>query len=64
LPPAKKKHLYGIIQQNKQHYGKRSHEFTEAVDTLGEYCSPEESWNIVAPQTEQARSDEVKEGAY
>ena len=56
--------MYGIIQQNKQHYGKRSHEFTEAVDTLGEYCSPEESWNIVAPQTEQARSDEVKEGAY
>ena len=51
------------IRENQRRFEKHVEEVTEAIQDLEEFGPSEESWNTLAPQTEQSRTEENEEGA-
>ena len=51
-----------IVQENRSKFEKHAEDVEQAVEMLDECGPPEESWNILAPQTEQNRIEELQEG--
>ena len=53
---------YDAIQQNRQNYEHHTEELEEVLHDIEENGIPDDNWVTIAPQTEQARSEEEIEG--
>ena len=52
-----------IIEANRERFEHHVEEVNEAIDNLAENGPPDEGWGNLAPQTEQLRDEERREGA-
>ena len=50
------------IQDNRQAFEQHTEEVTSAIENLEEFGPPEDSWDVLAPQTEQFRTQDMAEG--
>ena len=51
-----------IVQEKRNKFEKHAEDVELAVEMLDECGPPGESWNVLAPQTEQHRIEEIQEG--
>jgi hypothetical protein len=52
-----------IIKQNRAVFEQHTNHVSTAIENLEKFGPQEESWDVIAPQAQQARADEFKEGA-
>ena len=50
------------VIKNRSKFEHHAEEVAQAIQDLEEFGIPEQSWQVVAPQTEQFRADEAEEG--
>ena len=51
-----------VIERNRQRYEHNSDELARAMSNMEEFGAPEESWAVLAPQTQQMQGDDEHEG--